>query len=478
MLNSLSGRFLILTTVFVMLAEILIFVPSVARFREDYLLSRLERAQIAALALLADDMIDPSLEEELLRTAGVFNVVLRRDEARQLMLSSPLPHPIDATFDLRDGRALPLIRDAMARLFDFEPKVIRVIGNPVGEAGLLIEVTLETEPLRAAMIDYGLRILLLSAVISVITALLLFLAVRRLLVRPIKHVVGQMQRYAANPEDSRRIITPSAGVTEIRQAEEALQSLETELTQALRQKERLAQLGSAVAKISHDLRNILTSAQLFTDRIEASEDPGVQRLAPRLVNSITRAVNLCETTLTYGKAEEPAPRMVPVRLVDVLGDVLAAERLAIGDAEVSLSEDVPEQTLLHADPEQLHRVLSNLVRNARQAIIARGEAGEIAISCRDEGADWAIRVSDTGPGLPPRAREYLFQPFQGGTRKGGAGLGLAISAELVRGHGGMLILEHSDETGTTFVIRLPREVGEAGRTGAVVEKAETLPEKT
>ncbi len=278
MLNSLSGRFLILTTIFVMLAEILIFVPSVARFREDYLLSRLERAQIASLALLADEMIDPSLEEELLRNAEVFNVVLRRDEARQLILSAPMPHPIDATFDLRDGKPITLLRDAIARPLDPEPKVIRVIGNPVREAGLLIEVTMETAPLRSAMIEYGVRILLLSAVISVITAILLFLAVRRFLVIPIKRVVRDMQAYAADPEDARRIIKPQAGITELREAEEALQSLETQLTGALKQRERLAQLGEAVAKISHDLRNILTSAQLFTDRIEMSEDPIVERM--------------------------------------------------------------------------------------------------------------------------------------------------------------------------------------------------------
>ena len=96
MLNTLSGRFLILTTVFVMLAEVLIFVPSISRFRQDYLEDRLERAQIASLALLADDMIESSLERELLENAGVYNVVLRRDEMRQLVLSSPIPRPIGA----------------------------------------------------------------------------------------------------------------------------------------------------------------------------------------------------------------------------------------------------------------------------------------------------------------------------------------------------------------------------------------------
>ena len=455
MLNSLSGRFLILTTVFVMLAEILIFVPSIARFREDFLLSRLERAQIASLALLADDMIDASVEEELLRTAGVFNVVLRRDEARQLMLSAPIPKPVSATFDLRNASAVVLIRDAMMRLFDPEPEVIRVMGNPVREAGLLIEVTMETGELRMAMIDYGLRILVLSAVISVITAILLFLAVRVFLVRPIKRVVDDIQAYAADPEDARRIIAPRAGVSELREAEEALRSLETQLTGALKQKERLAQLGAAVAKISHDLRNILTSAQLFTDRIEMSEDPGVKRLAPKLVNSITRAVSLCETTLAFGKAEEPEPRLIRVDLAEIVDDVLASERLAIGEADVSLSEDIPGRMQLLADPEQLYRVISNLVRNARQAIVATGEPGEISVSAREDEAAWRIRVSDTGPGLPKKARDHLFRPFQGGTRKDGTGLGLAIAAELIRGHGGTLALEKSDETGTVFMITLP-----------------------
>ncbi|MEL7262897.1 MAG: sensor histidine kinase, partial [Pseudomonadota bacterium] len=300
MLNSLSGRFLILTTIFVMLAEVLIFVPSIARFREEYLQTRLERAQIASLALLADDMITSELEEELLKNAEVFNVVLRRDEVRQLVLATPMPQPIEATFDLRDGTALVLIRDAMMRLVNPNNTIIRVIGAPTREAGLLIEVTMETEPLRMAMLDYGVRILILSAVISIFTAGLLFIAVRAILVKPIRGVVGHMQRYAAAPEDARRIITPNAGVTELREAEEALRSLQTELISALRQKDRLAQLGGAVSKISHDLRNILTSAQLFTDRIEASEDPLVRRMAPKLVNSITRAVHLCESTLAFG----------------------------------------------------------------------------------------------------------------------------------------------------------------------------------
>ncbi|HSF63667.1 MAG TPA: HAMP domain-containing sensor histidine kinase [Paracoccaceae bacterium] len=442
-----------------MIAEILIFVPSVARFREDYLLLRLEKAQIASLALLAtEEMLSAELETELLSNAQVFNVVLRRDDLRQLILSSPLPGPVEATYDLRGATPLVLIRDALAQMLDAPNRVIRVIGNPVQEAGLLIEVTMESGPLRAAMIDYGLRILILSAVISGVTAALLFLAVRRLLVTPIARVVRHMTAYAEAPEDARRVIAPTASVAELREAEEALMSLQTQLIAALRQKERLAQLGGAVAKISHDLRNILTSAQLFADRIEGSADPAVARAAPKLLASISRAISLCESTLAFGKAEEPPPRLSRFALRPLIEDLAAGEGLD-GHATVTLLIDVPPGLMIRADSEQLHRVLANLARNARQAIEATGQPGTIEIAGGEDESDWWIRVGDTGPGLPPKAREHLFTAFQGGARKGGTGLGLAIASELVRGHGGRLDLLRSDEGGTEFMIRLPKGGG-------------------
>ena len=235
--------------------------------------------------------------------------------------------------------------------------------------------------------------------------------------------------------------------------------METELTQALRQKERLAQLGQAVSKISHDLRNILTSAQLFTDRIEMSEDPTVKRMAPKLVSSITRAVHLCESTLAFGRAEEPSPTLTVTPLLRIVDDVVDSERLAVNGADLTFTCDVPPDLHVRADPEHLFRVLANLVRNARQAIIGTGQQGEILITARDEASDWIIRISDNGPGLPPKAREHLFTAFKGGARKGGSGLGLAIAAELVRGHGGTLELSETGGLGTVFTLTLPKGDG-------------------
>lgn len=455
-MNSLSGRFLVLTLVFVMLAEIMIFVPSIARFRQDYLMARLERAQIASLAVIAGQgMVDGEIEEELLESAGVLNVVLRRNQFRELILSTDMIEPVSASFDLRDPSAWVLMRDGLMRMVTPADQTIRVIGNPVREAGLLIEVTMPTAPLRMAMIDYGVRILILSLVISVITAALLFFAVRRLMVMPIKRVVSHMVAYAEAPEDTNRIIEVQANVHEINEAESALNALQTDLTSALKQRERLARLGEAVAKISHDLRNILNVATLVADRLETSEDPGVRRITPRLVNSLSRAVNLCESALAFGRAEEPPPRLTRVDLEDLIAEVVENERIAADGANVSYETDVEPGLVARVDPEQLYRVLANLIRNARQAIVGTGETGSIGVRAQAGDTAWEIMVRDTGPGLPKKALDHLFQPFQGNVRKGGSGLGLVIASELVKGHGGALELVSTGEDGTCFRISLP-----------------------
>ena len=136
--------------------------------------------------------------------------------------------------------------------------------------------------------------------------------------------------------------------------------------------------------------------------------------------------------------------------------MIDSERLAIGDFDLSFAEDIPAAMTLRADSEQLFRVIANLVRNARQAIVASGKPGEIAVSSFEEDTSWKIEITDTGPGLPAKAQEHLFTPFQGGFTKGGSGLGLAISEELVRGHGGTMVLQRTGPEGTAFCIHLPK----------------------
>ncbi len=458
LINSLSGRFLVLTIIFVMIAEVLIFVPSIARFRVDYLQERLELSQIASLALLAtpNSMVSPDLESELLTNAEVLNIVLRRDEIRELVLASPMPAPVDETFDLRDAPVTTLVWDAVRVFFNPSNRVIRVIGMPVKGGGVEIETTLYERPLRDAMVDYGQTIFWLSLFISVVTAALLFLAVRGFLVKPIKRVVDHMVRYRDDPEDAHLIIEPRSRVHELRQAEISLADLQTQLTGSLRQKERLAGVGGAVSRISHDLRNMLTTAQLLADRLERSQDPTVARTAPKLLGSLDRAINLCESTLAFGKAEEPKPVIRPVRLGGLIEDVLESDRLRSDADVISLISEVSDEIEVAADPEQLYRVFSNLVRNARQAIEGTGQPGSITVSAAQRDDFIEIDIHDTGPGLPPKAQEFLFKPFQGGARRGGTGLGLAIASELVKANGGKLLLVSTGENGTHFNMQLPQ----------------------
>ncbi|QDL90567.1 HAMP domain-containing histidine kinase [Paroceanicella profunda] len=455
--NTLSGRLILLTTLFVILAEVMILVPAVSRFRVEYLREHLERAQIASLALLAtpDDMVEPDLEAELLDNAGVLNIVLQRDKRRELVLSSPFSGAVDESFDLREATEYTLLRDAVRCLLAPPGRIIRVIGPPVKGGGMVIEVTLPENPLRAELIAHGQGILALSLAVSSVAAVLLFLALRRFITRPIQRVAQNMSRFQEAPEDARRIIRPSSRMRELAEAEHALQDMQSRLNSALKQKERLAQLGGAVARISHDLRNMLTTAQLLVDRIDMSRDPKVKRVAPKLVASLDRAINLCERTLDFGRTEEPPPEPRRVLLRPFVDDLGEGELLAAQNAGIRFRNDVPEGLVCEADPDQLFRVLGNLIRNAREALEHVVTGGCICLSAVTVEGGVELIVADDGPGLPTSALENLFQPFRGSVRRGGSGLGLAIAAELVRGHGGRLELLDTSTEGTRFRIFLP-----------------------
>jgi signal transduction histidine kinase len=268
-----------------------------------------------------------------------------------------------------------------------------------------------------------------------------------------------MVAFRAEPENPARIITTSARGDEIGTAERELAAMQAELAALLAQKNRLAALGLAVSKINHDLRNLLTSAQLFSERLASVADPHVQRFAPRLMRALERAIAFCQSTLSYGRVQEPPPE----RRMLALEPLIETVRETVGlDATTPVRwiSAVERGLMVDADPDQLFRILLNLARNAVQALDAREvkdkDPGrdQIRITGRREGGVVVIEVSDTGPGLSPRAREHLFEAFQGSTRTGSAGLGLAIAAELVRAHGGEIRLVEGT-IGATFRIVIP-----------------------
>ena len=456
---SLSGRLLALTIVTVMLIQVAIFAPSLSRFRADWLNDRLMMAQLASLAILAtpEGMLDRALEEELLARAGVESIVLRRGGARALVLSQLIPQEIDETIDLRDQHWLDFFLDTVNTLLVDGDRNIRVIGRPYPDSSDEVEVTLRASPLKGDMAEYARRTLWLSIGLSAVVAGLVYLFAQRLFLRPVGRMIENMAAFRQDPEDIARVMRPTSRIREIAEAERALEGMETDIRDALRQRARLAALGQAVAKISHDLRNMLASAQLMAERFETSKDPLVRRVGPKLIASLGRAIALCEGTLRYGKAEEaePEPRRIALAaLVEEVGEnVFPDDPAASG---VSFENRTPEGLVIAADPDQMYRVLSNLCRNARQAMETTRRGGRVSVGARETADGFEIDVADDGPGLPEKARENLFKPFSGGARKGGAGLGLAIAHELTALQGGALSLITSTTRGTTFRISLPR----------------------
>ncbi len=452
----LSAKLLLLTILFVMLAEVLVFVPSVSNFRRQWLMERMAAAQIAALAAEAapGGQLPSTLRNELLEQAKVKAIAVKRADSRILIIEMDMAADIDASYDLRHASWLTLIADALMVYVAPDDRIIRVVGEPGFDEGEFIEVVMGEAPLKAAMIRYGLDILGLSILISIITAALVYLSLDALLVKPMTKLTWNIVRFSERPEDPSRIINPSSRRDEIGTAERELSSMQRELAETLSQKTRLAALGLAVSKISHDLRNMLSSAQLLSDRLITVKDPTVQRLVPKLIASLDRAIRLCARTLDFGQAQETAPRRQRFELaplVTEVGDSLGLPRPKL----IGWSVDIEEALEVDADRDQLFRVLSNLCRNAVQALESQDEAaGEIVVAARREGSVTVIEVADTGPGVPERARAHLFKAFQSVARKGGTGLGLAIAAELVQAHGGNLTLLDT-EGGAIFRVTIP-----------------------
>jgi signal transduction histidine kinase len=458
--GGLSAKVLWLTILFVMLGEVLIFLPSIANFRIQWLKARIAQAEIAALAVEAarDQKLDDTLRNEILKGAGVVAVSLERNDTRQLMIRNTESAMVDETFDLRPGLYYNTIPTAIDAMFRADDRVIGVIDKPPNMTGDMIEVALHEAPMVKAMRQYGFNILLLSVVLSLTVAGFIYAALNRVLVKPMQRLSANMMHFGERPEDATRIIAPSTRRDELGMAERELHDMQTELQGLLHQKNRLAAVGLAVSKVSHDLRNMLTSAQIISDSLATVEDPRVQRFAPRLILSLDRAINFLNQTLKFGQARELPPARSKLDLHLMAREVLD-NFTPLGAGRIIFSNAVPKKFTLEADREQLLRVLTNLVKNGVQALEAQTQESstspEIKIEANRTDEATQIRVCDTGPGIPETVRDSLFEAFQSAAKPGGTGLGLAIAAELVEAHGGTIRVSDTGPHGTTFEVFIP-----------------------
>lgn len=452
---------LIATIVAVILAvEVVIYLPSAAEFRANWMEDRLRVGIVAARVLDAvpDVMALPrTLTDRLLNSAQALAIRYRREGQNQLIQLDGVQIPREVVaVDLRSREPMQLIAGALDTLFFGGPRVLRIIGEEEGQEQSVVEVLMPEAPLRAELFTYSRNLFILSLIVAVMTAVALYVFVARILIAPIRRLTANMVGFRQAPENAALIIDPQPRKDEFGVLEQELAAMETDVFTMLRQRRHLADLGLAVAKINHDLRNTLTSAQLLSDQVATLEDPKVQRLAPRLVSSIDKAIGFAQSVLDYGRQSATPPKPVRLDLRELVEEAAFEARL-VGHPDIKVENRVPAEVAVNADPDQLARVFVNLLKNAREALEA--QAGKIAgpaitvdFAASEEGV--SISVSDNGPGLPPRAREHLFVAFEGSAKAGGTGLGLAIARELTEAHGGRLSYEPLTP-GTRFVVTLP-----------------------
>jgi signal transduction histidine kinase len=455
----LATRTLVCIVAFIMAAEITIYVPIVANYRENWLRNRLSAAYTATLVLEAAPraMVSDQLSRQLLDSVGARIIVLESHGTRRILAATTMPPQVDEFYDLQHSNWFQSLAAAF-RTYTSNGRVITVMGEaPMG--GDAIEVTMDEARLTKALHAFAGRILSISLAIAAIVALLAVGAINFMVLRPMRRLILNITEFGADPENAERIIVPSGSKHEIGCAEEALATMQDTLVRELNQKKHLAALGLAVAKINHDLRNMLASAQLLSDRLANVTDPLAQRLAPKLVATLDRAIRFCQAILTYGRAadEAPKPRLVGLRTIAAE----AAESVALcGSARVEIVNKVADDFEIWVDPEQMFRVLMNLMRNGVEALDragpARGRRAVVSVTAEQTAQGSVIEVADTGPGVPSSVRAQLFTPFSDSARPGGSGLGLAIAADLVRANAGKisLVTEGEDE-GARFRIILP-----------------------
>ncbi len=461
--RSLSRRVLWFTLVVMLITEALVFLPAIVAERQEWLARRIAAAEIAVLGVpqapagYPAALADRTTRLELLRLSGALSIRLQDQTRAMAQLAENGMVQADVVQDLREEtptlamlRTLELLGSQV--LGSAPPRRLLVMMESTKRRGAMLSVVLDEADLARQVRAVAGRVALQALAIAGITGALVYAALVLLLVRPMQRLTGSIVAFRADPERTPPIEPPPSGPSdEIAVAAEELSAMQHELRAALWRNARLAAIGTAVAKVGHDLRGILSPALLAAERLQASPEPAVRRSGDTIAHAVERATELVKRTLDFAREGPAAPR----REVFLLSPVIleAAEQARALRPSIQITNDTPPITRLLADRLHVLRVLANLLRNAAEA-----GANTLRITTESAPDGLSITVADDGPGLPQAVQTHLFRPFVAGGRVGGSGLGMAIARDLVRAHGGELTLVSTGKTGTTFRLVLPHPV--------------------
>ena len=459
----LSGKLLLMTIGFVMLAELVIFIPSATTFRQDWLNDRAQQAGLLAQALtgVPDYEASEILSDQFMRDTDVIMMSAKRDGMSEFMLGQPPEGEGVEVIDLREERRLPLFRDAFKAFFGSSEGSLRVLAMSPVEGQDALELIIPKKKLQWAMRDYAKRIAVLSLAIALITGLLIYLSMLFMIIRPIEKLAAGLADFREDPEKRRSNLPPSGRKDEIGQLQREFYDMKQGVRASFKQRERLATLGMAVAKINHDLRNVLASASLVSERLAEDKEERIAKMGGRLTRTIDRGIKLTSEVLNFSLSGQDEADLEVVRISLLVGEA-AGDTLGSygsGRRRITFTNKIPSEMIVTADKDHTYRIFHNLFRNAAQAMakIADDDAARnLTVEAIPAGDHISILVKDTGPGLPDKAKNNLFKAFASASGHGSTGLGLTISQDLAWEQGGDIILESTSENGTVFAVCLQK----------------------
>jgi signal transduction histidine kinase len=259
---------------------------------------------------------------------------------------------------------------------------------------------------------------------------------------------GQIHRATENleAEVERKTSTLARTLEERTAALEELKKAQAHLVQA----EKMAGLGTLAGGVAHEFNNLLGGILGCVESArESTEDASVLDDLEMADRTARRATDLVQALL--GVARPARGRFEPVRLEDVVDDVLRAAAVTARQRRIELERQVEASPVVEGDAGQLHQVVLNLVTNALQAV---DDGERVTVLLTEDDGHGVLEVRDSGDGVAVEDRPRVFEPFFT-RRTEGTGLGLFVSYGIVERHGGRIEVGEAPEGGACFTVRLP-----------------------
>ncbi len=295
---------------------------------------------------------------------------------------------------------------------------------------------------------------LLAVALFVVTLMaLLLLWFRQKFINPLYHTVQAIHRFTDDPNNLMTMLIASDREDEIGFLQRELTRMQVMYRISLKQYQHLAALGAAVTKINHDLKGLLSTALLAGESINKSADPKTRKKIRLFVTIVERTIKLCGQLLSYVREEKKTTFITRVDLNGLLKSLSADLRIS-AKGETKIRTKLQSTQPIQGDTDNLYRAFRNIGQNAIEA-----KAKELTIKLNGDGKHVHVNFVDDGPGLSIEASKSLFKAFAHSSKVGGSGLGLSISQELIKQHGGSLTLAKSGAKGTTFHCVFPIALG-------------------